>query len=75
MGTGYGAAVQWGCMQSGGIGGLRVGQLYMMDGCGAAVHGDWIWGCSTVGLHAGRRYRGAACGAAVQDGRMRGSYT
>ena len=54
MGTGYGAAVRWGCMQGCGIGGLHVGQLYMMDGCRAAVHRDWIWGCSTVGLHAGR---------------------
>ena len=66
MGTGYGAAVQWGYMQGCGIRGLHVGQLYMMDGCGApdigtgygaAVQLGYMQGGGVGGLHVGQRYR------------------
>ena len=57
MGTGYGAAVQWGCMQGCGIGGLHVGQLYIGTGYGAAVQLGYMQGGGIGGLHVGQRYR------------------
>ena len=59
MGTGYGAAVRWGCIRGCGIRRLHAERRYT------------FWQLCT-GPDLGLRYGGAACRAAVHGGCMRG---